>query len=85
MRTPPRPRLLLPVAAVLLLALVGCGQPRIGAARVDGPRLTFRERAYDFGRVSASRPTEYRFAFTNTGNRPLEITDVQPEPASPGG
>lgn len=76
---------LLLIGCALLVGLAACARLGLGATAVDGPRLSFQERSHDFGQVSASRPTEYRFAFTNAGNRPLEIGDVQPEPASPGG
>lgn len=64
----------------LLLMLAGCSP----AVVTDGPRLSFQERSHDFGQVSASQKTEYRFAFINAGNRPLEIIDSRPEPARPG-
>lgn len=70
---------------LLLVLLSACGRLGIGAARVEGPRLSFQERSPDFGQVSASEPTERRLAFTNTGTRPLEIAEVQPEPPRPGG
>lgn len=65
----------------LLLALTACAPSSVP----DGPRLSFHERSHDFGTISFSQPTEYRFNFTNTGNRSLEIGDIRPEPASPGG
>lgn len=77
---------------VLLFALAGlaaCASgPTAGSTErtaVDGPRLTFQEREHDFGQVSASQTEEYRFAFANTGNTTVQISDVQPAPAKPGG
>jgi len=69
---------------VLLIGLAACtargpgGTERTGT---EGPRLSFQERSHDFGRISYSQKSEYRFAFTNTGSRPLNISDVRPEPA----
>ena len=73
---------------VLLIGLAACttrgpgGTARTGT---EGPRLSFQERSHDFGRISYSQKTEYRFTFTNTGSRPLKIADVRPEPAQAGG
>ena len=69
---------------VLLIGLPACtargpgGTARTGT---EGPRLSFQERSHDFGRISYSQKTEYRFTFTNTGSRPPNISDVRPEPA----
>lgn len=70
---------------VLLAVLSGCGRLGVGAGRVDGPRLSLQERSPDFGQISASQPTERQIAFTNTGTRPLEISEIRPEPPGPGG
>jgi hypothetical protein len=76
--------LLLLGALALIGSLAACapGGARKGAG---GPRLSFQDRSHDFGKVSASQKTEYRFVFTNTGSRPLEIKDIRLEPANPGG
>jgi len=65
-----------------VVSLAACRAP---TGATDGPRLSFAERSHDFGQVSYSQPLEYRFPFTNTGSRPLNIGEVRPEPAAPGG
>lgn len=40
-------------------------------------QLTFTEIAKDFGAVDDSRPLEYDYAFTNTGQGPLKIVTVK--------
>jgi hypothetical protein len=79
------PVLVLLGALGLVVSLAACAPGALGRAGADGPRLSFQERSHDFGRISYSQPTEYRFAFTNTGSEPLEIGDIRPEPANPGG
>lgn len=64
---------------LLLLGLVGC-RPAVAA----GPRLSLPEHAHDFGQLSSNQRVEYRFAFTNAGDRPLEIADVRLEPTDAG-
>lgn len=65
----------------LLVALVAW---RAGGAST-GPRLSFQEGEHRFGQISANQPLEYRFAFKNTGDRPLEIGNIRLQPANPGG
>ncbi|MBI2940991.1 MAG: DUF1573 domain-containing protein [Chloroflexi bacterium] len=77
-------------ALALLLGLAACTSIKIGGiggTRVEGPRLSFPERAHDFGKITSSQKTEHRVAFTNTGNRPLEIRAIwsETESAMPGG
>src|SRR5438067_1074769 len=85
--------LVLLAALAVLLALVGLagcdtgaatkesgGNPSATGASADGPRLSFKERSHEFGKISAAKPMDYTFAFTNTGSQPLEITEVTPEP-----
>ena len=69
-------------AFTILVGLAACGPSRTVA---DGPRLSFEKNEYALGQISSSQKAEYRFAFTNTGVRPLEISEIRPEPASPGG
>lgn len=43
----------------------------------DGPYITFEESAFDFGDIHQDDKVEHIFAFENTGNAPLIITNVQ--------
>lgn len=80
------PVLLAALALVMGVAACASGPTTAGSGPVPaGPRLSFQERAHDVGQISASQKTEYRFPFTNTGSRPLEIGDIRLAPASPGG
>ena len=45
---------------------------------VDGPRITFSETVFDFGKIKSSEPVRHEFIVTNTGNALLEIITVQP-------
>jgi hypothetical protein len=81
-----------PLAAAAALALVGiatgCAPGAAGSAggrAGNGPRLTFKERTHDFGRISTSRKQQYEFAFTNTGTAPLDLGDIRLAPGGPGG
>jgi hypothetical protein len=71
-------------ALALLIGLAACNQgataPR---ATGDGPRLSFEERSRDFGQISRSKEMEYRWAFTNTGSAPLQISEIRTEPLDP--
>jgi len=50
----------------------------------NGPRLSFKEGTHDFGKISSAEPIEYKFTFINTGNQPLQIIEVKPEPPREG-
>lgn len=65
------------------------------AQKQDGPQITFKEDLHDFGKINEGVVAEYEFKFTNTGSKPLLITDVRPscgcttpsytkEPIAPG-
>ncbi|SDQ56988.1 DUF1573 domain-containing protein [Flagellimonas zhangzhouensis] len=41
------------------------------------PVMTFEKAEHDFGTIQRGTPQEYSFAFTNTGNAPLIITDAK--------
>lgn len=47
------------------------------AAKVDGPVLTLDKPSHDFGTITQGDVVEKVFTFTNTGNQPLIITNVQ--------
>lgn len=80
-----RPLLTVLGTLALVVGLSACQAVPGQRPATDGPRLSFQERSHDFGAVSASQQVEHRFAFTNTGNRPLQVDDVRLEPARPGG
>ena len=43
-----------------------------------GPRVQFTEPIYDFGRVQNGDPVKHSYIFTNNGDQPLEVSNVQP-------
>ncbi|HMG92127.1 MAG TPA: DUF1573 domain-containing protein [Chryseolinea sp.] len=55
------------------LAALGYAQE----AKVSGPVITFEKKVHDFGDMSQGDKVEETFKFTNTGNEPLIITNVQ--------
>lgn len=61
----------------------GAGTGSGSDAGTGGPRLSFKEAEHDFGQISHSTPMEYRFAFTNTGGAPLQVSDIKAEPIDP--
>lgn len=47
------------------------------AVEKSGAAISFKEKTYDFGELDEGDIVEHDFEFTNTGNIPLEIIDVQ--------
>lgn len=45
--------------------------------KADGPVLTLEETTHDFGDIYQGDVVEHTFKFTNTGNQPLLITNIQ--------
>src|ERR1035437_4188996 len=43
-----------------------------------GPRIQFASDLYDFGRSKSGEPVKYTYVFTNTGDRMLIVSAVQP-------
>ena len=43
-----------------------------------GPVISFESTTFDFGKINSGESVTHSFVFTNTGNRVLEITRVQP-------
>src|SRR6202142_236538 len=43
-----------------------------------GPKIQFATPIYDFGRVRSGDLVKYTYVFTNTGDRMLMVTAVQP-------
>lgn len=44
---------------------------------IDGPAISFQEKNFDFGDITQGEKVEHVFVFTNTGNQPLIITNVE--------
>ena len=61
-----------------LLVMVGlAGLVYAQEAKLNGPVITFEKKIHDFGDISQGDKVEETFRFTNTGNEPLIITNVQ--------
>jgi hypothetical protein len=57
----------------VIVAVVSHGQD----AKPAGPVITWESATHDFGDIYQGDKVEYTYAFTNTGNEPLIITNVQ--------
>lgn len=71
-------------------------KPQTPVIKADGPILTLEKDTHDFGDIYQGDVVEHTFKFTNTGNQPLMITNIQPtcgcttpqwprDPIMPGG
>ncbi|MEJ7644488.1 MAG: DUF1573 domain-containing protein [Chryseolinea sp.] len=63
-----------------LLIVLGLGAEvfaQATTARATGPVITFEKKVHDFGDIVQGDKVEETFKFTNTGNEPLIITNVQ--------
>ena len=63
---------------VLLLTVVMLAVIAVRAQKQNGPILTWEKGTHDFGEVVQGDKVEHTYKFTNTGNEPLIITNVQP-------
>ncbi len=61
--------------AAMLLAVVGFAQEV--EKKVEGPVIKWEESTFDFGDIAQGEQVEHTFKFTNVGNEPLIITNVQ--------
>src|SRR5690606_23041390 len=85
------------LAVVFILGLSTAVFAQEADKKVDGPVITFDKKTHDFGDIIQGDKVEHTFHFTNTGNEPLIITNVQVtcgctvpkgwprEPSPPGG
>ena len=61
--------------AALLLVTVGFAQE--AAKKESGPVIQWEEKTFDFGEIEQGTSVEHTYKFTNVGNEPLIITNVQ--------
>ena len=64
-----------------LFVVLGLAAPSFAqetsTAKLNGPVITFEKKVHDFGDIFQGDKVEETFRFTNTGNEPLIITNVQ--------
>lgn len=65
------------MAVVFILGLSTAVFAQEADKKVDGPVITFDKKTHDFGDIIQGDKVEHTFHFTNTGNEPLIITNVQ--------
>jgi hypothetical protein len=82
------PRSSLLIVFLQATLLLGCVEIAIGQTNVlstevatatitnIGPRIEFAETTHDFGKLESGKVVHWDFAFTNTGDRTLEIKNV---------
>ena len=66
----------LALAVIFLFGLSANGQSA-DPAKESGPVISWEKTTHDFGDIYQGDKVEYTYAFTNTGNEPLIITNVQ--------
>lgn len=90
--------LFLGVICLLIISSYSFGQSTQATekAKVNGPIITWEKSTHEFGDIFQGDKVEHKYAFTNTGNEPLIITNVQvtcgctvpnypKDPIAPGG
>ena len=64
------------IVCVLGLAFQSFAQEK-KTEQKDGAEITWEKKTHDFGQIFQGDKVEHTFHFTNTGNEPLIITNVQ--------
>jgi hypothetical protein len=62
---------------VLALAIAAPLWAQTASTKANGPVMTFEKSSHDFGDIKAGAKVQEIFRFTNTGNEPLIITNVE--------
>src|SRR5688500_16970627 len=65
------------LVCVLGLGFQALAQETTAAAKKDGAVIKWEKKTHDFGNIVQGDKVEHTFYFTNTGNEPLIITNVQ--------
>lgn len=65
------------IAGFIFISLASIAQEGVTLEQVSGPYITFQEETHDFGDITQGEKVMHTFAFENTGNQPLIITNVQ--------
>lgn len=63
--------------SVLFFAVLSVSAQSPTTANQNGPVLSWDKNTHDFGDIVQGDVVQHTFKFTNTGNEPLVITDVQ--------
>ncbi|MBL7845221.1 MAG: DUF1573 domain-containing protein [Cyclobacteriaceae bacterium] len=69
-----------PLVLLFLVALVAntlAQDTKSAAAKVNGAVITFEKSTHDFGDIYQGDNVEHVYKFTNTGNEPLIISNIQ--------
>lgn len=62
---------------LLAFVMVSTAVMAQSTTKVNGAVITFKKKTHDFGDITEGDRVEHTYKFTNTGNEPLILTDVQ--------
>ncbi|MCI0751304.1 MAG: DUF1573 domain-containing protein [Flammeovirgaceae bacterium] len=62
---------------ILFLIVFAAFAGAVSAQEASGPVMAFEKKSHDFGDIVQGDKVEHLFKFTNTGNEPLIITNIQ--------
>jgi hypothetical protein len=62
---------------LFLIVVLGFAFQALAQESKNGPVITWDKKTHDFGDITQGDKVEHTFYFTNTGNEPLIITNVQ--------
>lgn len=65
------------LVCMLGFAVQSFGQVKAVAQKKDGAVISWEEKTHDFGNIFQGDKVEHTFYFSNSGNEPLIITNVQ--------
>ena len=69
-------KLFMAIAGIFIFSLTYGQEASLEDETGSGARVTFLEEAHDFGDIVQGDKVEYVFAFENTGNEPLILSNV---------